>query len=150
MATTGGLAQWCGTAAGLDSCCWGTRPVPASPTAAGLPSPPASGSACEVGSRSASGTLLGGAPHRAAPRPTWEPSSTTAASKSQPVSPSTQAGLAGSCVVTSVSATAMSHAGPPGRAGRSRAVATGPMSREASTLDVCFPLPRVSSAALLP
>lgn len=67
------------------------------------------GSACEVGLKSASGILPGGVPHLAAPRPTWEPSSTMAASRSQPVSPSARAGPAGSCAATSASATAMSH-----------------------------------------
>ncbi|KAM6044961.1 uncharacterized protein LJ206_018802 isoform 1-T1 [Theristicus caerulescens] len=93
-------------------------------------------------------------------RPTWEPSSTGAASRSQPVSPSARAGPAGSCAATSASATATSRAVspgsdcppllPPDRAGPSRAVATGPMPREACSLDVCFPLPRVSVAALFP
>ncbi|XP_049656582.1 CUB and sushi domain-containing protein 1-like isoform X1 [Accipiter gentilis] len=94
------------------------------------------------------------------PRPTWGHSSTVAASRSQPVSPSTQAGPAGSCAATSVSVTATSHAVspgsgcppllPPGRAGLSGAVAAGPTPREASTLDVCFPSPCVSIAVLLP
>ncbi|XP_052642517.1 complement decay-accelerating factor, GPI-anchored-like isoform X3 [Harpia harpyja] len=84
------------------------------------------------------------------PRPTWGPSSTVAASRSQPVSPSTQAGPAGSCAATSVSVTATSHALPLGRAGPSGAVAAGPTPREASTLDVCFPSPCVSITAPLP
>ncbi|XP_062464703.1 CUB and sushi domain-containing protein 1-like isoform X2 [Pezoporus occidentalis] len=70
------------------------------------------------------------------PRPTWEPSSNAAASRSRAVSPSTRAGPAGSCAVMSASVTAMSRVLPLDRVGPPRA---GPMPREASTLDICLP-----------
>ncbi|XP_032305034.1 sushi, von Willebrand factor type A, EGF and pentraxin domain-containing protein 1-like isoform X1 [Coturnix japonica] len=71
------------------------------------------GSACEVGSRSASGTSVGAAHHPAAPRATWEPPCTVAASRSPPAAPNARAGCAGSCAAMSVSVTATCPAGSP-------------------------------------